>query len=55
MGQSISEIGGVRMTKFPTSGNQHYMFFYSIMVGGAAKGVQSVSSEQKWVGKGEGG
>ena len=43
------------MAKFPTSGNRHYMFCYSTVVGGAAKGVQSVSSEQKWVGKGEGG
>ena len=39
MGQIISEIGGDRMTRFPTSGNRHYLFCYSTVMGGAAKGV----------------
>ena len=51
MGQNISEVGGVRMAKFSASGNRHYLFCYSIVVGGAAKGVRSVSSDQKWLGK----
>ena len=45
MGRIICEVGGVRMAKFPVSGNRHYLFCYSTMVGGAAKGVRSVSSD----------
>ena len=52
MGQIISEIRGDRVVKFLVSGNQHYLFFNSTVVEGTTKGVQSVSSEQKWVKKG---